>query len=476
MTDYPLATEAAIEEMLRRPKYPDKEFVSSGATFAEVYAMAAGLRLALADMDEGSAICLAADGKAIIAAALLASLAGGPSLLLPYAFSARSLAQMQQTTGFTVAIDDGSKEYCRRGGPICPPLPSREFPPGVQVIRPAQINQCPNRTLKIPVGTNKQATTPMLLQIFTGGSTGKPQIWAKTGKNIFGEGFFLASRYGVTRDDCILATISPYHIYGLLFSIVLPLVSSATVVDDTPSFPGDIARVAKENNITLLASVPPHYRVLRDVRLPGTLRLAFSSAGMLDAADNKEFCRTNNKGLVEVYGSTETGGIATRNRSLGEECFTAFPTIDWKIIDSRLAVRSPYISPDLPVDAEGFFIGGDKVEGRGAENFSLQGRADTVTKVGGKRVDLEEIGQLIKNASGVKDCVVMALPDSGAREHQIGVMIEGSAINIAHIRKTLSDSLEPYALPRRIRTVDHIPVKNNGKYDWAAIIQLMNDE
>ena len=474
--DYPFSIEKAIEELLQGPKYPDKEFVRSGATFAEVYAMAAGLGLAVADMDEGAAICLAADGKAIMAAAILASLAGGTSLLLPYAFSARALVQMQQTTGFTVAIDDGSKESCSKGGPLCPPSLNREFPPGVQVIRPAQINQCPNQVLKIPVTTKRQAASSILLHIFTGGSTGKPQVWAKTGKNIFGEGFFLASRYGVTRDDCILATISPYHIYGLLFSVVLPLVSSATVVEDTPSFPGEITRVAKEENITLLASVPPHYRVLRDVRMPGTLRLAFSSAGMLDAADNKEFCRNNNKDLVEVYGSTETGGIATRNRSLGEEHFTSFPTIDWKIVDSRLAVRSPYISPDLPVDAEGFFIAGDKVESRGPENFSLQGRADSVTKVGGKRVDLEEIGQLIKHASGVIDCVVMALPDSGAREHQIGVMIEASAINIAHIRKTLSDALEPYALPRRIRRVDRIPVKNNGKYDWAAIIQLMSDE
>ena len=210
--------------------------------------------------------------------------------------------------------------------------------------------------------------------------------------------------------------------------------------------------------------------------MPETLRLAFSSAGMLDMADNKQFCRINNKGVVEVYGSTETGGIATRNRSLGEDYFTAFPTIDWKIIDSRLAVRSPYISPDLPVDTEGFFLAGDRVQARGVQHFSLQGRADTVTKVAGKRVDLEEISLLIKNVSGVIDCVVMAFPDSGGREHQIGALIQGNPVNIEQIRKTLGESLELYALPRRIRTVAHIPVKNNGKYDWPAIIRLMNDE
>ncbi len=451
----------AIDELQHGPHYPGKEFIAGGATFAEVYAMAARLRLALAEVDNGAAVCLATENKAVIAAALLASLAGGPRLLLPYALSARALAQMQQTTGFSAAIADVP------GG----------FSTGVQVLCPREIQgQWTNQPSAIPVKADKQAASAVLLYIFTGGSTGKPQLFAKTKENIFGEAFFLASRYRVVETDCILATIPPYHIYGLLFSVVLPLVSSATVVGDTPSFPGDIARVIRQHKVTLLAGVPAHYRVLRDARLAATLRLAFSSAGMLDAVDNHEFCRTNSKGVVEVYGSTETGGIATRNRSLGEEHFTAFPTLDWKIIDSRLAVRSPYISPDLPLDADGFFLAGDRVQAQGAQYFSLLGRADTITKVGGKRVDLEEIRLLINNAAGVSDCVVMALPDFGGRENQIGVLIEGSAINIESLKKTLIDSLEPYALPRRIRTVDHIPVHNNGKYDGPAIIRLLGDE
>lgn len=452
----------ALGELLQGPPFPDKEFVAGGATFAKVYAMAAGLRLALAQIDNGAAICLATENKAVIAAAILASLAGGPSLLLPYALSTRALAQMQQKTGFSAAIAD---------------IP-REFPAGVQVLCPqdVQVDGSVDQSSAIQLKADGQAASPVLLHIFTGGSTGKPQLFAKSKENILGEVFFLASRFRVTEHDRILATIPPYHIYGLLFSVVLPLVSSATVVGDTPSFPGDIARVVKQHQVTLLASVPAHYRVLRDVRLAATLRLAFSSAGMLDAADNNAFCRTNSKGVVEVYGSTETGGIATRNRSIGEEHFTAFSSIDWKIIDSRLAVRSPYIFSDLPVDADGFFLAGDRVQAQGAQYFSLQGRADTVTKVGGKRVDLEEIRLLINNASGVSDCVVMALPDFGGRENQIGALIQGDAINIESIKKMLRKSLEPYALPRRIRAVDHIPVHSNGKYDGPAIIRLLCHE
>ncbi len=445
--------ERSIANLLKGPNHPEREFVRGGATFAEVFAMAAWLRGALADPAfQGAAVCLAADNKAVIAAALLAALAGGPTLLLPYAFSGKALARMRQATGFSVAISDVA----------------RDFPKGVQVLCP------PSGGETVISADGQTASRRELLKIFTGGSTGTPQIWSKTGENIFGEGFFLANRFAVTEQDCILATIPPYHIYGLLFSIVLPLVSSAVVADETPSFPEEITQAAQAHQITILASVPAHYRVLAEVKKEISLRLAFSSAGMLDSADNETFCRQNKVGVVEVYGSTETGGIATRNRFLGEDCFRPFPTIDWKIVQGRLAVRSPYISPDLPVDEQGFFISSDRVEVGGEDRFSLKGRADTVTKVGGKRVDLEEIRALIKKERGVADCVVMALPEAGGREHQIGVLIQGNEVGLEAIRKSLIASLEPYALPRRMKTVEMIPLTPNGKFDWAAIVRLLS--
>lgn len=445
----------ALAKLLRGPACPEKEFIRSGATFGKIYAMAARLHAALDKPEyKNTAVCLAADSKAVMAASLLAALGGGPPLLLPYAFSSRALKRLHQATGFTAAISDGA----------------RGFPQGVQVLCPENLGS------KTRLPTSRISPQAVLLKIFTGGSTGTPQLWTKTGENLFSEGFFLASRFAVTKQDCIMATIPPYHIYGLLFSVILPLVASASVVDETPSFPGEITSVAKKQQATIMASVPAHYRVLRDSRKDMSLRLAFSSAGMLDAADNETFCRNNKTGVIEVYGSTETGGIALRKRSAGEECFTPFPTIDWKVVQGRLAVRSPYISPDLPVDADGFFIAGDRIAAREDGGFSLEGRADTVTKVGGKRVDLEEIRLLIKKEPGVSDCAVVAVPEAGGREHRIGALIEGGRADTDRIKKILADSLEPYALPRHMKKVDRIPVQKNGKYDLASIRALLDNE
>jgi acyl-coenzyme A synthetase/AMP-(fatty) acid ligase len=398
-------------------------------------------------------ICLATEDRTIIAASLLASLAGGSVLLLPYAFSLQAFERMRKATGCTTVLADT---------PI-----STNLPAGIEIIEVRRGQTGPNLHL-FPASSEQE-----LLRLYTGGSTGAPQIWSKTGSNIFGEAFFLAQHFGVTSQDAIVATISPYHIYGLLYSVVLPLVSGAAILPHTPAFPDEIIRTVREDKATILVSVPVHYRALRGRGALGpSLRLAFSSAGMLDIEDNAEFCRHNEAGIVEVYGSTETGGIALRNRCRGEAGFTPYPTIEWTMADQRLHIRSPYLSPGLPRDAADFFVTGDRVESCHPAGFQLRGRTDSITKVAGKRVDLEEIQALIKEQPGVSDCLVLALADAGGREHRVVALVEGQAVDIKSMRAILADRFEPYALPRAIQTIDHLPVKANGKFDRAAIVRL----
>ena len=441
---------AEISALLTRPRIADLEFSQAGATVGEVYAMAAWLRASLPGKKRG-AVCLATEDRAVIAAALLASLAGGPTLLLPYAFSGQALSGLQQATGFAVAISDRD----------------RDFPPGTELILPKRGDSGPDLS-NVAVDPHQE-----LLRLYTGGSTGLPQIWSKTGVNIFAESLFLAGHFAVSPGDRILATISPYHIYGLLYSITLPLVSGAAVVPETPSFPEEIMQAVEDYQATILVSVPAHYRALRGKPAVGsTLRLAFSSAGALEAEVNSAFCRNNLVEIVEIYGSTETGGIALRNSSRGEEQFSPYPTVDWKINDQQLLVRSPYLSPDLTRDANGFFTAGDRVEVCGPSGFSLKGRADLITKVAGNRVDLEEITAFVKQQPGITDCLVLALAEGGGRQHRIVALIEGGDVNVEALKKTLASRFEPYALPKTIKTVARMPMKENGKYDREKILRF----
>ena len=447
--------------LLRAPAWSERPFLIDGISHRSLHSLAARLYWQLHELNGVSGagpVILASEDKTLCAAALLSALAGGPPLLLPYALSLQGLAALHAASGCNHVIS--SEEL--------------ELPQGLHRVALPQ-NDLAQTTPPLPQTPAKG----VVLSLFTGGSTGTPQLWNKTAANLFGEALFIATHHGIQTQDRIAATIAPYHIYGLLYSILLPLVSGAAVLVQTPAFPEEMVACVREHKISIFISVPAHYRALAGKSCaPSNLRLAFYSAGMLDAADNHSFCQANKTGSVEVYGSTETGGIACRNRFQGEEHFTVLPPIGWQLSpDERLTVRSPFLSPELPLDANGYFHTADRVAALDGARFSLLGRADLVVKVAGKRVDLEMIRRLLQEQAGVREVVVLALPEGGSRENRIAAILTATGpdeCTINSLRHELSRHLEPYALPRIIKVVDHIPVRANGKYDREAILALVN--
>jgi acyl-coenzyme A synthetase/AMP-(fatty) acid ligase len=453
--------EAVLAELLQGPKYPEQDFVCHRASSADVYDMASYFYTIFAKRkDKSLPLALAAEERGVIAAALLAALASGTVLALPHSFSEGALQQMQDVSGFTSAIVDHEQKLHK------PPLPRGtqliSFEPGAE---------------KVALPVTDISADRELLRLFTGGSTGAPKIWSKSGGNLFGEALYMADRYHITNKDIIAATVTPYHIYGLLFSVLIPLVSSARVLNETPSFPAEIVTLVQQESASILVSVPAHYRVLKGRSLGPSLQQAFSSAGMLEKEDSLDFSRCNSVGVVEVYGSTETGGLATRNRAAEQEHFQILGPVEWQIKDERLYVRSPFLSPDIATNHDGFFLSGDRVQHQGDEWFSLHGRADAITKVGGVRVDLDEVRDVLQQQPNVKECVVVPFVDTSGRGNRIAALVRGDAatLNEKQIQKNLSRLLEPAALPKRIRVVSVIPVTANGKYDRAAISELLSD-
>jgi len=448
--------DALFAALFQKPSSTGAEFIAGGSTREDVHHLAAGFCAEFVTLDPDIPICLAAEGRDVIAAALLAAVVSGRVLTLPHSFSARALRQMQDLTGFTTAIVDIDRELSH----------------GTKCIHPQDLAKLSPPFLS--EGTiNPDAE---LVKLFTGGSTGAAKIWSKSVNNIFVEAQFMASRYAITDTDCILATITPYHIYGFLFSVVIPLVANAKIVAQSPFFPAEIDRCVRKHSVTILASVPAHYRALQGRSLCSSLRLAFSSAGMLPEDDNNGFCSRNSAEIVEVYGSTETGGLAARNRAAGEPFFTSLPPVECRIREDRLYVRSPFLSPDVPREKDNWFLSGDRVKLQDENTFSLHGRADAITKVAGERVDLDEIRDLLQQQKGVAECVVLPLKDTTGRGNRIAVLIRSDQekLDLVPIKIVLSVSLEPAAMPKIIRVVSQIPVRPNGKNDRDAIIQLLS--
>ncbi len=449
--------EKRLSRLLSGPKRPWNEFILSGCTLEHVYKTAFGLRASLSSLVcEDTVVCLCAESKAVIAAALLCTLMGGPPLVLPYAHSSNMLSEMRNSAEFQWAIVDSPME----------------LPHGVQALDAGSVTErISDQPLITAIDPDRE-----LVRLYTGGTTAAPKIWSKTARNLFSEAFYLADTYHVTEYDRIVAGVSPYHIYGLLYSVMVPLVSGAGVAEETCTFPNEIMSSVETHAATVFIGVPMHYRALRGRQIPGrTLRIAFSSAGMLDENDGDDFYHQNGIGVTEIYGSTETGGVASRCRAKGESAFCPFHPIEWKIVDEHLQVKSEFISPEIRGEPDGFFITGDRAESYEGNGFRLIGRADHVVKVAGKRVDMQEIRDKILGIQGVNDSFVVSVPVGKGRENAIAALVEGR-LQKETLMQTLSELLEPYAVPRSIRIVDKIPSTSRGKYDRKAIEELFQSE
>ncbi len=437
-----------IRRLLSGPAEPLKAFVSPGCTYDDCYSHGAGFvdRFSTIEFD-GEPVCLCTEDRGIIASAMLSSLAGGPVCVLPYSLSPQVLSEMRDILGFRYAIVDAPME----------------LPDGVVGILPER-GQWP------PASRPRDADS-VFMQLFTGGSTGKPKVWPKTARNLLAEAAYQADKYAFNGDDLVAATVPPYHIYGLLYTVMAPFLASASVLPGTYVFPGEIASILAEKPVTVLVSVPVHYRVLKGAEVVAPkLRLAFSSAGPLDREDAIAFCGRTGVGPEEIYGSTETGGIACKSSATGRDDLEPFECLEWKISHDRLCVKSPFISPDLPVDGRGFFTTGDRASDAGRGRIALLGRADGVVKVGGKRVDLNDVQDKIKRLPGVRDACVISMGGRRGRGTNIAAVIE-TDMSEEEARAAMAGALERYAVPRRIRTVASMPATATGKYDREAIMK-----
>jgi len=182
--------------------------------------------------------------------------------------------EMYEATGFDAAIADHPEET-----------------PGVEMITPMAGNPADLNS------ENLRDPDQPFLRLFTGGSTGKPRVWSKTPRNLLSEAFYLRDKFELTSKDLFIATVPPYHIYGLLFSILAPFVSQARVLSEVYTFPQEIISTINRHRATVLVSVPIHYRSLKVDNLSApSLKIAFSSSGLLNRSDAAHFLKKNGPG------------------------------------------------------------------------------------------------------------------------------------------------------------------------------------
>ncbi|HTC92176.1 MAG TPA: phosphopantetheine-binding protein, partial [Terriglobales bacterium] len=99
------------------------------------------------------------------------------------------------------------------------------------------------------------------------------------------------------------------------------------------------------------------------------------------------------------------------------------------------------------------------------------GRRDQQVKVRGYRIELGEIESVLRQAEGIRECVVVAKEESGGEKRLVGYVKaeEGSRIDAAELKKAAKEKLPEYMVPAAIVEVEEYPLTPNGKIDRRAL-------
>ncbi|NLA19884.1 AMP-binding protein [Burkholderia cepacia] len=323
----------------------------------------------------------------------------------------------------------------------------------------------------------------IMAYVFTSGSTGAPVPHRKTWGFLVGCVRAAADRLGLLdgRAATLIGTVPAQHMYGFESTVLLALIGGLAFSNRQPFYPVDIRdeldtipqpRVLVTSPIHLRAllaaghALPPAALVL-SATAPLSEKLACEAEAALDAP------------LVEIYGSTETGQIATRRTSQGA-AWELFPDIR---LDARAEPDDDDSGPTVWVSGghvEAPVPMGDALELLGDGRFLLHGRKADLVNIAGKRTSLAYLNHQLNAIPQVVDGVFF-MPDEAAAAHddtrlepvtRLVALVVAPTLTAAGLR-ALRERIDPAFMPRPLVFVDALPRNETGKLPRDVLAALV---
>lgn len=303
--------------------------------------------------------------------------------------------------------------------------------------------------------------------VYTSGTTGEPQAHAKTWGSLVRGAAALRARTRFASGNALVGAVPAQHMWGLEATIVLPLQSGGVIHPGTPLLPLDLAAALHDApQPRWLVLTPLHARscVQAGVPLP-PLAGVLSATAPLDRALAASFEQLASTTLTEIYGSSETGAIATRMPAR-ETRFVPLDGIALAASDTGIVVSGGHLSHGVAL-SDHASIGGDG-------SFVLTGRDADLVKVGGKRGSLTMLNRVLREIPGVEDGEFVVGAQEGATQRLAAVVVAPS-IDRGQVVAALRTRIDPVFLPRPLCFVDALPRNALGKLPAAMLHRIVAD-
>ena len=308
------------------------------------------------------------------------------------------------------------------------------------------------------------------IQLFTSGSSGTPKCIEKTVGLMDREADVTTRLFrSVTEGTVIQSTVDPRHLYGLTFNVWFAMSAGRPMATTR--------RVYQEQLLTLptpvaLITTPTFMRMLETSLAAPTLPFVLSAGGPLSAEAKATLKAWSPSTIYEIYGSTETGVVASRAHKDSEE------TPDWTLIDEGvLNETTEGWVLSSPLLTNGVLTLDDRLTMTGERTFRLLGRRDRVVKIGEVRLSLTEVERVVERRLGL---VIRALPIEQGERTVIGAVVneklssqwQGALPDRRAVTKALYGVLDLLARPRLWRSVEDWPINAQGKVETQRLLEL----
>lgn len=322
--------------------------------------------------------------------------------------------------------------------------------------------------------TKPDATRP--IRLFTSGSSGTPKCIEKTVGLMDREAEVTTRLFGaVTEGAVVQSTVDPRHLYGLTFNIWFAFSAGRPIATTR--------RVYQEQLLTLphpvaLITTPTFMRMLETTLSAPVLPFVLSAGGPLSDEAKATLTAWSPSTIYEIYGSTETGVVASRAHE--SNALVNAQTPDWTLIDEAMLSETAdgwvLTSPLLPT---GVMMLDDQLKLTGERTFHLLGRRDRVVKIGEVRLSLTEIERVVERTLGL---VIRALPVVHGERTLIGAVVNealspkwtGQLPDRRAVTQALHGTLDPLARPRLWRSVPDWPMNAQGKVETQRLLELFH--
>jgi acyl-coenzyme A synthetase/AMP-(fatty) acid ligase len=314
---------------------------------------------------------------------------------------------------------------------------------------------------------------PQWVGFHTSGHTGKPLLWFRRRQQLLAEILLLNKLCYEDTIDGIITFAPIHHIYGCLCSVLLPLLMGVPVWFQPIEHPTFITRsdLAHPLYIAIPATLTYLEHELSVLRTYQHITIVHSTAQLSPIGNNlveKLFPRLR---LIELFGSTETGLVATRVQPEAQDEYwrlandVTFASLPEDLSQEvPLAIESPRIAWSQEGESFTSWKLDDFVFVVDKRTFKFEGRRNHLVKVNGRRIHLGYIEEILRGVLPCTDLACVIVPDT-VRGENFDVMVVPNECtpSLASVKRISADALAQYIQPRKVHMVQIIPRSATGK-------------